>query len=198
MPLSPIYQEFSTDLAKLADDDHGAERAILRRGLGKSLGESFDAYRVLPGWLASGNQGFEDNCFLVATLFALHPLSLEADPEGRQSTNLGASFRRLMDQVGRESVEARFVALLNSHADDLPLHLRHIVSLLRSAKVPVPVDWGQLLHDLEYWSHDSRSVQRAWARAYWRTAPTPGNNAPAPGGGHQSESDNPTDDRAAE
>jgi CRISPR system Cascade subunit CasB len=40
------------------------------------------------------------------------------------------------------------------------------VSLLKGRSVPV--DWAQLLRDLQEWEWESRSVQRAWARAFWQ------------------------------
>jgi CRISPR system Cascade subunit CasB len=57
--------------------------------------------------------------------------------------------------------------LLNSDEEELPHHLRGIVSLLRSAKAPIPVDWSQLTWDLRFWSHPERRVQRDWARSFW-------------------------------
>lgn len=165
---STYYDEFALALAKLADENHAAERAVLRRGLGKPLGEALECCQVLPGWLTSGNPAREDACFLVATLFALHPLGWEDRSDEHQATNLGASFRRLQDQTERESIEARFVGLLNCHQDDLATQLRHAVSLVRSAKAPIPIDWARLLRDVENWSHPSRWVQRDWARAFWR------------------------------
>jgi CRISPR system Cascade subunit CasB len=62
-------------------------------------------------------------------------------------------------------VERRFVALLNCHQDDLDHHLRQAVSLLKSKDAPV--DWAELLKDIQRWDNDDRLVQRRWARAFW-------------------------------
>ena len=72
----------------------------------------------------------------------------------------------------RELAEKRFVALLNCHQEDLPDHLRHAVSLLRSKEIPI--DWARLLRDLRWWHREDKRVQRDWARAFWgRTSNVP-------------------------
>ena len=65
-----------------------------------------------------------------------------------------------------ESLEKRFVALLNCHGDDLPNHLRQAVSLLKAKDVAV--NWHQLLRDVLYWDHEARFVQQQWAREFWQ------------------------------
>ena len=64
-----------------------------------------------------------------------------------------------------ESVDRRFTVLLGANREDLPQHLRHAVSLLKSKDVPV--DWARLLDDLKWWDDDDRRVQRRWAKAFW-------------------------------
>jgi CRISPR system Cascade subunit CasB len=63
-------------------------------------------------------------------------------------------------------VEKRLVALLNCHRNDLPDHLRHTIGLLKSKEIPV--NWTQLLWDVQNWQRESRDVQRNWARQFWR------------------------------
>ena len=63
------------------------------------------------------------------------------------------------------AVERRFVALLNTHPDDLDDQLRQAVSFLHSKDVPV--NWHQLLRDVCAWGHPERYVQRRWAGAFW-------------------------------
>jgi CRISPR system Cascade subunit CasB len=76
-----------------------------------------------------------------------------------------------------ESIEKRFVALLNSDEDDLPLHLRHAVSLLAAASIPL--DWTRLLLDVQAWGHPERYVQRQWSRDFWG-ASAPESETPSP------------------
>jgi len=149
-------------------DDRGA-LAALRRGLGKPPGTSPEMFpytvprtQGLPPWR-------EDHFFLVAGLFALHPA---AGIEG----NIGDTFARVKWARGsaevEDSLEKRFVALLNAHADDLQNHLRHAVALAKTADVPL--NWAQLLADLRQWGHPNHYVQREWARSYWQSRSTNG------------------------
>ena len=50
--------------------------------------------------------------------------------------------------------------------DTLEPRLRQQVSILKSKDVPV--NWHQLIRDVNYWDHPKRFVQRRWASAYWR------------------------------
>jgi CRISPR system Cascade subunit CasB len=164
---SPSDQEraFTEYLAGLVTRDDRAALAALRRGLGKRPGEAAEMFPLVVPWLPSTASSYrQDDYFLVAALFAAHQKSWS--PADGVPSNLGASFRKLADSVASESIEKRFVALLNSEREDLPEHLRYAISLL--ATHDVPVDWSQLLRDLGGWGWESRSVQRAWAQAFWR------------------------------
>ena len=173
-------ESFVVYLEKLAEKEDRAALAALRRSLGKSPGEAADAHRyVLPFSPAIWE---EPAYYLVAGLFALHPANWRKEEGDNRQTNFGASFAWLQSQVDSDSIEKRFVALLDCHEDDLAEHLRHAVSLLRSKEVPV--DWVQLLRDLRNWNHEDRFVQRNWARAFW--------------GGGQSKNANSADGNSAE
>lgn len=158
---------FVAALEKFVKEDDRAPLAALRRGLGKSPGEAAEALRyVLPHMPRGATQWDEDAYFLTGTLFALHQINWLADEDSlKDMSNLGASFARLNSKVEGDSVEKRFVALLNCHRDDLPTHLRHAVSLLKSKDVPI--DWALLLRDVRKWNREDRGVQRRWARAFW-------------------------------
>lgn len=171
-------QAFSAYLASLVPSERDPSRrgnraalATLRRSLGKDPGEDAGPYRYVGRWLPRGNQSFRQDewYYLVAGLFALHQISW-ADEEGAHAPywrNFGASFARLTRDTenGRDSIERRFVALLNSHVDDLPHHLRQAVSLLKAKGVPV--DWAWLLDDLLGWERRGGAVRREWAHAFW-------------------------------
>lgn len=151
--------------ALVAREDRGA-LAALRRGLGKTPGEVSEMHRYVVPWLPeTSNLRLEDPYYLVASLFAWHQRSWRPREGDNRLTNLGASFARLAREDESDSIEKRFVALLDSHRDDLPDHLRTAVGLLRSHEIPI--DWAQLLRDIKGWSWESRSVQRQWARAFW-------------------------------
>ncbi len=143
--------------------DRGA-LAALRRGLGSAPGTMPLMYPQILPW-APQNRQAEDVCYILGSLFALHP-----EPGG--NGNLGTAFKTmklLEKRSGRkehESLERRFVALLNCHRDDLPNHLRQAVSLLKSKDVPI--NWGRLLKDILSWNHESHFVQQQWAREFWQ------------------------------
>jgi CRISPR system Cascade subunit CasB len=146
---------------------HRAALAALRRCLGKPTGAVVEAYQyVMPYLPAGATQPEEDAYFLVAALFALHPHHWDQPEEDRRKTNFGASFSLLCQTEGvSESVEKRFVALLDAPPETLANHLRQAISLLRSRDIPV--NYSQLLRDVQWWGLERRSVQRGWARAFW-------------------------------
>lgn len=182
---------FITYLAGLAgkteagEEDQGkpknlAALAALRRGLGKNAWQAAEMFpyvvRFIGDNLPPQRQG---DYFLVASLFAFHQLIWKPTSD-EERTNLGASFRRLDEDLKKKrglgneqdkgsSVEKRFVALLNADREDVPEHLRHAISLLKAHDIPV--DWARLFHDLGDWAWESRSVQSEWSRAFWRESP---------------------------
>jgi CRISPR system Cascade subunit CasB len=156
-------ERFVKYLESLDRDEARAALAALRRSLGKSPGEAADAHRYV---LQFNPAIWEESAYyLVAGLFALHPKNWRNEENDKRQTNFGASFAWLRASTDSESIEKRFVALLDCHEDDLSEHLRHAVSLLRSKEIPV--DWARLLRDLRQWGHEGRFVQRGWARAFW-------------------------------
>ncbi|MCY4089568.1 MAG: type I-E CRISPR-associated protein Cse2/CasB [Caldilineaceae bacterium] len=141
--------------------------AALRRGLGRMPGTAPEMHRYVVPWSnGESSRWREDVFYIVAALFAYHPIHWSRDKEAR--SNLGDSFARLRhaEGVSQEGIERRFTGLLSVHMEDLHVHLRHAVSLLKSKTIPI--DWVRLLDDLKYWGHEDRLIQRNWARAFWR------------------------------
>lgn len=157
-------ERFISYLEELARNEDRAALASLRRGLSKSPGEAAETHRYV---LRFNPEPWEETAFyLVAGLFAMHPESWTRKEDDKRLTNFGASFAWMKSKADSDSsIERRFVALLDCHADDLADHLRHAVSLLKAKDVLV--DWLQLLWDLRNWTHEERRVQRRWARAFW-------------------------------
>lgn len=181
---TPAERRFIEALEGLAAREDRAALAALRRGLGRPPGEAAEPYPYVVPWIpADVPPWVEEAYFLVAALFALHPMSWRDDGASNAPTNLGASFARLRAAEQGGGAERRFVALLDSHPDDLPHHLRHAISLLRSREIPV--DWARLLHDVQRWNRPGRQVQRAWARAFW--APVEAAAVAVAGAGYQGD-----------
>jgi CRISPR system Cascade subunit CasB len=135
--------------------------AALRRGLSRSPGTAAEMYPYVVPWLPErASQLAETAYYLIAALFAYHP-------ENISSGNMGDHLRATIAAGGNEqATERRFVALLQSHPDDLPVHLRHAVSYLKSKEQPV--NWQQLFEDLLRWDHPQRYVQKRWAGSFWQ------------------------------
>jgi len=156
----PRPHPFVTYLERLSEDR--AALAALRRGLGQPLGTVADMYQYVVPWVPQGStRRYEEALYLIAALYASHP---ESGGQG----NVGDHFARVRQPGGHTAVERRFVALLSSHPDDLPLHLRQAVSYLKSRDVVV--NWDQLLRDLLHWGYPDRRVQKQWARRFWSSA----------------------------
>lgn len=163
------------------------------------------------------DQHYNDDLFTVASLFGLHPISRSGDDETVSATPDGAPDTAATTEPARSStattdrrnrqpflaalqplrtgdkerdqaLDRRVVALLNADREALPTLLRQLVGLLGDERGPV--DWLQLLRDLNQWDHPDRIVQKRWAGAWW-AAPTrseiatasdgPSENAPSAG-----------------
>jgi len=151
-------------LEKLVRDQDRGALAALRRGLGKSPGMAMEMHRYVVPFLPRGRPREEEVYYLVAALFAYWHQG-ESAVAARPPENLGASLARLRTTDSGPSLELRFTALLKSHRDDLPTHLRQVVGLLKSKEVPV--HWRNLFRDLRNWDHEDGWVQRAWAKSFW-------------------------------
>jgi len=162
---------YAAYLVDLAGKDRGA-LAALRRGLGREPGEVAEVHPYVVPWLPKGaRRDVEDAYYLVASLFASHPMHWHRTEEGGRHT-FGASLERLARQSGSAGVEPRLIAILNSPREDLPNRLRQAVGLLKTHEIPV--DWARLLKDLRHWDSDQRWVQRNWAADFWGArAPEP-------------------------
>jgi CRISPR system Cascade subunit CasB len=144
------------NLAKEGQEDRGA-LADLRTGLGKEPGQMARVHRHVVPYLPE--QRYDDRWYYVtATLFG-------SFPKHRNGRSLGAAFHPL--RTKSDSMEARFVALLNAHPEDLDDHLRHAVSLLKANEQPL--DWFRLLDDLLQWEHPEGHVQLKWAQDFYKS-----------------------------
>lgn len=146
--------------------ENRAALASLRRGLGQPRSMAPDMHRYLLPLLPERiSRWDEQSYYLIAALFAFHPKSTTTG-------NLGNHFAVIAAQAGdsgRETVERRFITLLDAHPDDLAFHLRQAAGFLKS-KDEVPVNWQQLLYDVMGWGRDQRrpEIQRRWAQGFWR------------------------------
>jgi len=163
--MSNLEERFINRLKELAAGQNRGALASLRRGLGQPPGTVAEMYRYVEpflGGIESGARFKERAFYLVAALFALHPRSTD---EG----NMGTHLAKTRTDAGADALERRFTALLAAHPDDLPEYLRQSVSFLKSKEVPV--NWLRLVQDLQNWEKrddPQYSVQKRWAREFWR------------------------------
>ncbi|MCL6622969.1 MAG: type I-E CRISPR-associated protein Cse2/CasB [Syntrophobacterales bacterium] len=166
--MNPAGEEKSSFIRYLEDlvrnQDRGA-LAALRRGLGKPPGTALDMHRYVVSYLPPKLTWMQEEAyFLLAALFAYWHQGKDLVAPNPPA-NLGASLAQMATRENEDSLDRRFTALLKSHREDLPHHLRQVVGLLKSNEVPV--DWQQLLKDLLNWDHENQFVQRKWARSFW-------------------------------
>jgi len=173
--MNPAGKEKSPFIRYLEDLVRNRDRgalADLRRGLGKPPGTALEMHRHVVPFLPQGKPWTEAAYYLTAALFAYwHQGKDEVAPN--PPANLGASLARMATGDNEDSLDRRFTALLKSHREDLPHHLRQVVGLLKSNDIPV--DWSQLLKDLLIWDHEEQFVQRNWARSFWGRRATAAN-----------------------
>ena len=148
-------------LEELRENEDRAALATLRRALSGRPEDTLRAFRFI-GYQLPAREDDQDLGILVGALFAHHPTKGGVGNMGDHVAML-----RRADENKAQSAERWFTALITSHRDDLPTALRQVVGLLESGQIPV--NWTQLLYDLDYWDHERHFVQREWALAFWRT-----------------------------
>ncbi|MDD5219469.1 MAG: type I-E CRISPR-associated protein Cse2/CasB [Candidatus Bipolaricaulis sp.] len=157
MNLDDAQRAFVGNLLRLAEEGNENRGALadLRSGLGRQPGAMARVHRYVVPYLP--DQKWDDRWYYAtATLFGLFP-------RHRRDYSVGKAFGSLRPKS--DSMETRFIALLNAHPDDLADHLRHVMSLLKSSEQPI--DYFQLLGDLLQWEHPEGHVQLNWARDFY-------------------------------
>lgn len=185
MTRSPTSKQlgFAAWLARLATNEERGTLAALRRGLVLDEEHLFDLYGCLPpNFLVGLSSGDERLYLMVAALFGYHPAAFREEELSERRCNLGASLRMLAlarrqrhspdsaeadeaEDLLPDSLKRRMEALLAAHRDDLFGHLRQVISLLKTEEIPV--DWAQLLNDLQAWEWQGHPVQWQWSRAFY-------------------------------
>jgi len=151
---------FIEHLESLSEKDTKV-RAVLRRSLAFDPGDCVPAFPyVEPFVKGEENPRRREVFYLVAGLWASHWR------EGRNGSpqSLGKACAAYQVANGSGSTERRFIALLDADHDQLPHHLRQMISLLKDQ----PLDFGDLLKRLLYWHDERKNSQLAWAREYYQ------------------------------
>jgi CRISPR system Cascade subunit CasB len=156
----PWAVELVQTLASLADPAN-PDRAVLahlRRGLDGppdyTLGRVGWLFRRVPDAVLP-------QAVLAAGLFAW----VKGDCPQTRGVNFGAAFGANLTLEQKQRREKRFIDLLDTDAEDLPVKLRHAITLI--ARDGVRLDWVRLIHDLGHWNRPHRRAQKEWARGFW-------------------------------
>lgn len=156
-------------LHSLASGQNRGALANLRRGLSDPPATSPVMFPYVARWVPETARYTwnEKVYYLVAALFAYYQAGGNSTSKQRiTSGNLGDHCRTAAQkEIRSASFEMRFSVLLNTTQDDLPVILRQMISLLKSADIAI--NWDQLFHDLCRWNAESQYVQRQWANSYW-------------------------------
>ncbi len=150
--------------ATQADKDSRARTALaeLRRGLRDDPRDRLIVGKYVVPFLGEEprtdwQRWQEKCCYLVAALFASHPVQ-------ESGVSLGTALGKINGESG--SIEGRFQLLLAARPEQLSGSLRQVVSLL--AARGVALDWSRLLKDLCAWDHPEKLVQQSWARHFYK------------------------------
>ena len=128
-------------------------RAALRRSLAFPPGAYPKAMPYVEPFVREEGWKREAH-YLVAALYALK------DGEHQKGRTLARSLREKAQ--GSDSVEKRFLALLDADRDQIAFRLRQAVGLVEGG-----LDFAQLLDDLLRWFGPERRVQARWAKEFY-------------------------------
>lgn len=136
-------------------------RAVLRRSLSFEAGSYPPSYPYIEWSLCNDNDIWRRSVYyLVAGLWAQHWR------EGREpGLTIGHACAALkISQGDSESIERRFVTLLDADRDQLPHRLRQMIALLKD----FPIDFESSLEGLVFWNDGRKRTQNRWARDFYR------------------------------
>ena len=137
-------------------------RAVLRRSLAFDPGTYPSAYPYVEWSLRNEeNTWRREVYYLVAGLWAVHWR------EGRagEAISLGKACALLRSGPnGSESIERRFISLLDADRDQLPHRLRQMLAMVKEYNL----DFEALLKGLLFWTDDQKRTQNQWAREFYR------------------------------
>lgn len=149
-------------------------RAVLRRSLAFAPGEYPPAFPYVEAFVSDADSSWRRSMlYLVAGLWALNWNA----GHGGQPVSLGRACADYKATSGSESVESRFINLLDANSHQLPYRLRQMVALLKD----YAIDFKGLLRGLFLWNDERKRTQNALARDFYRSSRVVLENDSAPG-----------------
>ena len=179
-------------------------RAALRSGLGRTPERAVRMHAVVAPWLPDGTATATERAYYaVAALIASGPRSqtqpgspvVAADEgadgaAGTTATSVTSSDRRYTGNFGAALAHAARTEVLDPDSAERYLHLlvrqrvdgvhRHLPRIVRRLQGRgVPIDWGQLLHDLAGWGARHDEIAKRWLPGSRLRAPSPDDRQPS-------------------
>lgn len=166
-----------------AMQEYSTGKAILSR-LRNSIGRDYvDMADIMPVVFERLPESFlgnskkmtdEEMCILSCLqLYAIHQqgedLCVNTAEEGY--SNVGTSLKSLRVGDDTTAPDRRFNAMITStDFDELTVHLRHLIRLLKSKQKGVRIDYGRLAEDLYYIRKNKNkdNIILNWAREYYK------------------------------
>lgn len=140
--------------------------ANLRYALRDRLHGDYPVGRVFPALISgvlTDSRDHNEWRTLIAGLFGYaHDEVLDT-----QGISLGNALRNMYEIRQNDSLEKRYMTLLNCDAEHLPGHLRQSISILKTESVGI--DWGLLLTHVLSWSAPGKPIQKRWVEDYYKT-----------------------------
>jgi CRISPR system CASCADE complex protein casB len=171
--LNELYamQEYSTGKAILSR---------LRNSIGRDYVDMADVmpfvFENLPTDFLGNSRKMTDEEVVILTCLQLYAISQQGENEcafksGEGYSNIGTDLKGLRTGDDSTAVDRRFNAMITSaEFDELIVHLRHMIRLLKSKQKNAKVDYGRLAEDL-YWIRKNKnkdSIILNWAREYYK------------------------------
>jgi CRISPR system Cascade subunit CasB len=141
--------------------------ATLRHSLAFSPGAYPPAYPIVERYVGRERHALDGRrlaLYVVAGLYARNPR--------QQAQSFATAWAHLKLKSGSESIEHRFIALLEADADSVAEHLRHAFSLL--AAHDIGCDFAALGDDLCVWMDPQADpnrrdrIRQQWVRDFYR------------------------------
>jgi CRISPR system Cascade subunit CasB len=158
---------------KKKEEENLAGQAILKRAMSGDPTHITKVHEFMPRNSLNLSIWEEGKILIpVACLFVYYPQKIDRvqDPKKR---NFGRSCWNLamdIDKTGQsKGTPRRFKALLDTSLADIQSPLNNLVRQMKSRGIPI--DYPQLLIDLQQWEHPKQYIQDNWARTYWGAAP---------------------------
>jgi len=130
-------------------------QAALRRSLAFEPGYYYGAIPYVEPFVRDEGWRREAH-YLVAGLYAMKK------GEHREGRTLAAALGETAKERRSQSVERRFLALLDADRDQIAFRLRQATGLVEGG-----FDFARLLDDLLRWFEPNRRVQVRWAREFY-------------------------------